>query len=78
MVLSHSTYNSSALGRVITIVVGAQPRTFDPFAVDTPYGTAFADRIAMHPRDWLIEPVGQVADEAYRTIQAHTRFLVAP
>lgn len=78
IVLSHSTYNSSALGRVITAVVGEPPGGFDPFAVDTPFGTVFADRVAMHPRDWLKEPVGRVSDDVYRMIQTHLQFLLAP
>jgi hypothetical protein len=78
LVLSHSTYNSSALGRVITAVVSDPPATFDPFAVDTPAGTVFADRLAMHPRDWLVSPVGRVDHAAYRAIGQHLRFLLAP
>jgi hypothetical protein len=76
LVLSNATYNSSSLGRVITAVVGDPPTGFDPFAVTTPAGTVYADRLAMHPRHWLREPVARISDDAYATVRQHLAFLL--
>ncbi|MGH3738081.1 MAG: hypothetical protein ACRDT6_21090 [Micromonosporaceae bacterium] len=58
VVLSHPTYNTSALDRVISAVVAAPQDGFDPFAVTiaAPLGPglrAYADRLAMHPATGL-------------------------
>jgi hypothetical protein len=76
LVVSNATYNSSALGRVITAVVGDPPSGFDPFAVATQAGTVYADRLAMHPRQWLIEPVARIPDEAHAAVREHLAFLL--
>jgi len=76
LVLSHAGYNASALGRVISAVVGGPPADFDPFAVDTEHGTVYADRIAMHPRPWLVQPVARLSDTAYRQVRGHLGFLL--
>ncbi len=76
VVLSNATYNSSALNRVITAVVGDPPAGFDPFAVVTDVGTVYADRIAMHPRHWLKEPVAHLSDQAHAEVREHLAFLL--
>lgn len=76
LVLSQGTYNASALGRVVTAVVAGPPSGFDPFAVDTEHGTVYADRVAMHPRHWLIEPVARLDPAAYRGVRVHLMFLL--
>jgi mRNA-degrading endonuclease toxin of MazEF toxin-antitoxin module len=76
LVLSNATYNSSRLNRVITAVVGTPPTEFDPFAVATPLGTVYADRIATHPRHWLTDLVGTVTDDALQTVRQHVSFLL--
>lgn len=76
LVLSNATYNSSALGRAITVVVGEPSSGFDPFAVDTSAGTAFADRIAMHPSHWLVEHVETLSPAAMSEVRAHLSFLL--
>ena len=76
LVLSPGTYNASALNRVITAVVGEPPEGFDPFAVSTGLGTVYADRIAMHPRHWLVRSAGTVATDAMTEVRTHLRFLV--
>jgi len=76
LVLSPATYNASALNRVITAVVGGSPVGFDPFAVTTTIGTIYADRLAMHPRHWLVEVVGVIGDEPLAAVRAHLRFLL--
>jgi hypothetical protein len=75
LVLSHAMYNASALARVISCVVGDPPRTFDPFAVTTPAGTVYVDRLAMHPRHWLVEPVARIDDRAHAAVRGHLAFL---
>jgi hypothetical protein len=76
VVLSNATYNASRLNRVITAVVGPAPAGFDPFAVTTPSGTVYVDRIAMHPRHWLTELVVDLPDDAAATIRRHLAFLL--
>lgn len=76
VVLSAGTYNSADLGRVITAVIGAPPRSFDPFAVDTEHGTVYADRVAMHPRSWLQQRLGRVSSEQLAEIRRHLAFLL--
>jgi hypothetical protein len=75
LVVSNATYNASALNRVITAVVGQAPASFDPFAVDTPSGTVYVDRIAMHPRHWLTELVADIPADAIATVRRHLSFL---
>jgi mRNA-degrading endonuclease toxin of MazEF toxin-antitoxin module len=76
LVLSADAYNSSNLGRVITVVVGGPPAGFDPFAVDTEYGTVYADRIAMHPRGWLTRRVGLIEPKVLAEVRRHLTFLL--
>jgi hypothetical protein len=76
VVLSNATYNASRLNRVITAVVGSAPGAFDPFAVGTPLGTVYVDRIAMHPRHWLVELVAEIPDDAIALITRHLDFLL--
>lgn len=76
LVLSADAYNSSDLGRVITVVVGGPPTGFDPFAVDTEHGTVYADRIAMHPRGWLKTRLGRIDARAYAEVRRHLKFLL--
>mgnify|MGYP001172531573 CR=1 FL=1 len=81
VVLSNSTYNTSALNRVITAVVADPQQGFDPFAVtiDPPLGPdlqAYADRLAMHPRHWLVERVGHVGAGPLAEIRRHVSFLL--
>jgi len=76
VVLSPATYNASALGRVITAVVGEPPSGFDPFAVSTAAGTVYADRLAMHPRHWLVERVDAFGAPVMDEVRAHLRFLL--
>jgi mRNA-degrading endonuclease toxin of MazEF toxin-antitoxin module len=76
LVLSPATYNASALNRVITAVVGDPPVGFDPFAVSTGLGTVYADRIAMHPRHWLVRSAGTVAADDMAEVRTHLRFLL--
>lgn len=81
VVLSHPTYNTSALNRVISAVVAEPQDGFDPFAVEVapPLGPrlrAYADRIAMHPRHWLTEHVGHIGDDPLTEVRQHVSFLL--
>ncbi len=77
LVLSHATYNASALGRVITAaVVAGPPAALDPFGVDAEHGAVYADRLMMHPRNWLTKPVARIADPAYAQVRRHLGFLL--
>lgn len=78
LVLSPVVYNASALGRVITAVLLTTPQPgFDPFAVPVAgFGVVCADRIAMHPRHWLVTLVGRVEAVTLATVRDHLKFLV--
>lgn len=76
LVLSNAVYNSSELGRVVSAVVGDPPAGFDPFAVESAAGTVYADRLAMHPRHWLKEPVARISGAAAARVGEHLAFLL--
>ncbi|AYY11533.1 hypothetical protein EF847_01150 [Actinobacteria bacterium YIM 96077] len=77
LVLSNATYNTSQLNQVITAVVrSAPPAGFQPFAVDTPHGVLLPDRLAMHPRHWLVEHVATVDAGHLAAVRQHLAFLV--
>ncbi len=80
LVVSHPTYNASQLNRVITAVVDAPKEGFDPFAVslESPEGQlhVYADRIAMHPRHWLVEQAAAADAQALGEVRRHLRFLL--
>jgi hypothetical protein len=77
LVLSNSTYNAAGLNRVITVAVeSAPPKTFEPLTVASPHGSIFPDRIAMHPRHWLVAPVARIGEHELATVHRHLRFLL--
>jgi hypothetical protein len=76
LVLSCLTYNASALGRVITAVIGPAGPGFDPFRVDTAHGVVAADRIAMHPQKWLLSRVGAIEPRELAVIRQHLQFVL--
>ena len=76
LVLSNATYNESRLNQVITSHIGGPTRTFQPFAVETSLGIAYADRVMMHPGNWLAEYVGAIEPAALATIRRHLTFLL--
>lgn len=76
VVLSNATYNESRLNQVVTAVIGSESETFQPLAVTTAAGVIYADRLAMHPRNWLLEHVATISDEELSAVRRHLSFLL--
>ncbi len=76
VVLSNATYNESRLNQIITAHIGAESATFQPFAVPAEAGVIYADRLMMHPRNWLAEHVATIAHHELAAVRRHLSFLL--
>lgn len=79
VILSTSTYNVSALNRVVTAVVAGPVAGFEPLAVpldEERTQFVYADRLAMHPRHWLRIPIGPVPAKVLAEVRAHLEYLL--
>ncbi|TDE10691.1 hypothetical protein [Jiangella asiatica] len=76
LVLSHPTYNASKVNLVVTCSVVPETKSFQPFAVRVDGGYALADRLMTHPRHWLTERHGELADAQLAAVHEHLSFLL--